>query len=136
MGRSIGAVIVGFLYALATIWLTQMALWFAIPEDPESNAVPTNRLIWTVVFTFLAAVVAGFMAAHVARSGGLAHGLVVGALLVILLGVTTLYVETEPAPAWYQLALPLVALPGTLLGAWLRVQVRRPPPPAPPVEPN
>jgi hypothetical protein len=132
MGRSIGAVIVGFLYALATIWLTQMILWFAFPEDPATEAVPMPRLVLTVVCTFLAAFVAGFMAAHVASHGGMVHALVVGAILVALLGITTLYVETETAPAWYQLTLPLVALPGALLGAALRVRVRRPPPPAPP----
>jgi putative membrane protein (TIGR04086 family) len=132
MGRSIGAVIVGFLYALATIWLTQMVLWFTIPEEEATNAVPTPRLVLTVVCTFIAAVVAGFMAAHVARQGGLAHGLALGAILVILLAITTLFVQTEEAPSWYQLVLPLVALPGTLLGAWFRMKVRPPPPPAPP----
>jgi hypothetical protein len=132
MGRSIGAVIVGLLYALATIWLTQVVLWFAIPEDPAANAVPTDRLVLTVASTFLAAVLAGFMAVHIAREGALAHGLIVGALLASLLAVTTLFVETEPAPAWYQLALPIAALPGTLLGAALRDTVRRPSPPTPP----
>ncbi len=132
MGRSIGAVIVGFLYALATIWLTQMILWFAIPEDPAANAVPEARLALTVLCTFGSAVLAGFVTAHVARQAELAHGLAVGAVLVVLLGITTLVIETEPAPAWYQLALPGVALPGTLLGAELRTRVRRPPPPAPP----
>jgi putative membrane protein (TIGR04086 family) len=136
MGRSIGAVIVGFLYALVTIWATQFILFFAIPEDADAEGVPAARLVLNVFGTFVAAVVAGFIAAHVARQGGLAHGLAVGVLLLILLAVTTLVVETEPAPPWYQLALPLAALPGTLFGAWLRAKVRRPPSPAPPESAN
>ena len=131
MGRSIGAVIVGFLYALVTIWLSQMILWFAIPEDPAANAVPDRRLLFTVLCTFAAAVLAGFMTAYVARRSELAHGLAVGTLLVVLLAVTTLVIETQPTPAWYQLALPAVALPGTLLGAELRTRVRRLPPASP-----
>jgi putative membrane protein (TIGR04086 family) len=131
MGRSIAAVVFGFLYALTTIWLTQLVLYFVIPESPD-DTIPPIRLALTVVSTFLAAVLAGFMAAHIARRGELVHGLAVGAILVILLALTTLVAETEPAPRWYQLALPLTALPGTLLGAALRAKVRRPPPPAPP----
>jgi putative membrane protein (TIGR04086 family) len=132
MGRSIGAVIVGFMYALVIIGGTQFILFFAITEEPDAETLPPAHLILTIVWTFLAAVVGGFMAAQFARQAELAHGLAVGALLLVLLAVTTLVVETEAAPPWYQLALPLVALPGTLLGAWLRTRVRRPPPPAPP----
>ena len=130
MGRSIGAVIVGFLYAVAAIWLAQMVLWFAVPEDPGPDGngiVPPIRWILTVVCTFPAAVIAGFIAALVARQSELAHGLAVGAILVLVLGISTLLREPEDAPAWYQLALPGVALPGTLLGAGLRLLIRRAP---------
>ncbi len=135
MGRSIGAVVVGFLYALAGIWLTQIVLWFALPEEPGpdgAESMPQTRLILSVTCTFASAVVAGFMAAHVARGAELAHGMALGAVLAVLLGVTTLVLATEPGPPWYRLALPGVALPGTLLGAYLRARVPRPPPPAPP----
>jgi putative membrane protein (TIGR04086 family) len=135
MVRSIGAVIVGLLYALAGIWLTQMILWFGFPEEsgPEgSESIPEARLALGVVCTFASAVVAGFMAAHVSRSAELAHGLALGAVLVVFLGLTTLVFETEPAPPWYQLALPGVALPATMLGAYLRARLPRRPPPAPP----
>ena len=93
MGRSIGAVIVGFLYAVAAIWLAQMVLWFAVPEDPGPDGngiVPPIRWILTVVCTFPAAVIAGFIAALVARQSELAHGLAVGAILVLVLGISTL----------------------------------------------
>jgi putative membrane protein (TIGR04086 family) len=135
MGRSIGAVIVGFLYALATIGLTQIVLWFAVPDEPSSEGlevVPATRWILTVVCTFLSAFLAGFVAAYIAQQSELVHGLAVGAILVLLLAITTLVMNTESAPSWYRLALPGVALPGTLLGAGLRSRVRRPPPPAPP----
>jgi putative membrane protein (TIGR04086 family) len=135
MGRSIGAVIVGLLYALATIWLAQVILFFAVPEEPGADgadSVPETRLVLTVICTFASAIIAGFVTAHVARQAELVHGLALGAVLVALLAVTTLVVETEPAPPWYQLALPAVALPGALLGAALRARVPRPPPPAPP----
>jgi putative membrane protein (TIGR04086 family) len=135
MGRSIGAIALGFLYAVAGIWLTQMILWFLIPEEPAAEgaeAIPEVRLFLTVLSTFACSFIAGFVTAHVARQAELVHGLVLGTVLMVLLAVTTLVVETEPAPSWYQLALPAVALPGTLLGAVLRTRVRRPPPPAPP----
>ncbi|HKI36498.1 MAG TPA: TIGR04086 family membrane protein [Gemmataceae bacterium] len=139
MGRSIGAVTLGFLYAVAGIWLTQMILWFSIPEEPgaeDTEAVPELRLALTVFLTFASSFIAGFVTAHVARQVELVHGLALGALLVAVLGVTTMVVQTEPTPAWYQLALPAVALPGTLLGATLRARVPRPPPPAPPKPPG
>jgi hypothetical protein len=135
MGRSIGAVIVGFLYALATVWLTQVILFFTIPEQTAPDGTPTipeARLALTVICTFGSAILAGFVTAHVGREVELAHGLAVGAVLVAVLAVTTLVARTEPAPSWYRLALPGVVLPGALLGAALRAWVRRPPPPAPP----
>jgi hypothetical protein len=139
MGRSIGAVIVGFLYALATIGLLQMVLWFAFPEEPGvegAGSVPQARWILIVGCTFLGSILSGFITAYFAGGAELVHGLIVGGLLVAVLGVTTLILETEPVPAWYQLALPGVTLPGTLLGAGLRARLRRPPPPAlPPSSP-
>src|SRR4051794_19249131 len=107
MGRSIAAVIVAFLYALATIWLTQIILWFAIPEEPGpegTEVIPAARWIMTIVCTFFSAGLSGFMAAHFARQADLVHGLAVGAILVIMLAITTLVVNTEPSPSWYQLA--------------------------------
>jgi len=134
IGRSLGAVAAGFLYAVAGIWLTQMVLWFAIPGQPQEDgtqSVPEARLGGTVVCTFGSVILAGFMAAHVAGHAELVHGLALGTLLLAVLAVTTRFVEADPEPPWYQLALPGVALPGTLLGAYLRTRVRRPPPPAP-----
>ncbi len=132
MGRSLAAVVVGLLYALALIGLTQFALFFIVPDVSESDDAPPARLVADLVCTFLASVAAGFMAAHVARQNELAHGLSVGALLLILLAVTTMVLKTQPAPEWYQLGLPVVAIPATLLGAALRARVPRPPPPTPP----
>jgi hypothetical protein len=136
MGRSIGAVVVGFLYAVAFFWLAQAVLWFCLPDvgepgDDTTEATPASRLALTVACAFASAALAGFVTAHVAGREGLAHGLALGAVLLVLLGVTTLVVQPEPAPPWYQLALPAVTLPATLLGAYLRTRLRRPPPTPP-----
>lgn len=136
MGRSIGAVLLGFLYALASIMLAVMILWFCFadagePGEDGTKSVPESLLVLRVVCVFAGAVLAGFMTAHIARRAELAHGLALGAVLVVVLAITTLVIDPDPTPSWYQLALPAVSLPGALLGAQLRTLVKRPPPPAP-----
>jgi uncharacterized membrane protein AbrB (regulator of aidB expression) len=135
MGRSIGAVVLGFLYALAFVWLVQMVLWFCLPpgdvQDDETESVPRSRLVLTVVGTFAGAILAGFMTAHVARRAEFTHTLVLGTVLVGALAVTSGCIEAD-YPAWYRLALPATTLPGALLGALLRARCWRTPPPTPP----
>jgi putative membrane protein (TIGR04086 family) len=130
MGRSIGSVLLGLLYVAAGLGLARMALWFWL----EETASP-SRLALDVLITFVVTLLAGFVTAHVAGRSELAHGLALGAALVAVLGFTTLVLEPEPAPPWYQLALPAVTLPAALLGAGARALVKRPPPPAPPKSP-
>jgi putative membrane protein (TIGR04086 family) len=132
MGRSIGAVVVGLLYAIAGNMLAWVVLSFTIPQESETDPIPEVRLLLMVASAFVSAAVGGFMSAHVARRRELAHGLALGAALVVLLGGSALALGTEEAPPWYPFALPAVAFPGTLLGAYLRARVPRPPPPAPP----
>jgi hypothetical protein len=135
MGRSIGAVVLGFLYVLASDSVAWVVLSFAIVQESETEPIPEVRWVVMVVCAFVGAGVGGFMTAHFVRGGELTSGLVLGAVLVIALGIVTLVVETEPTPPWYQLALPGVSLPGTLLGAYLRTRVPRPTPPALPKPP-
>ena len=128
IARSLGAVAVGFLYALAGIWFTQFILWFAVPGRPREDgaeSVPEARLLGSVLCTFASTVLAGFMTAHVARRAELLHGLAVGTLVLAVLAITMQFVMVEGALPWYQLTLPSVALPGALLGALLRILVRR-----------
>jgi hypothetical protein len=139
MIRGIGAVALGFLYALAMIWLSQLVLWYSFPEEVDAQdveSIPEVRRVLSVVCTFASAVLAGFMTAHFSRGAELAHGLALGTVLVVLLGVTAFVVEADKAPPWYQLALPGVALPATLLGAYLRARAPRPPAPRPPPPQN
>jgi len=134
MGRSIGAVALGFLYALAGIGLTQFVLWFCIPGEPQDDdaeSVPPARLVLTVACTFASSALGGFMAAHFAGRAQTNHGLALGTILVAVLALTAGLVQAD-YPPWYRLALPATALPGALLGAYLRSRLRRPPAPAPP----
>jgi hypothetical protein len=130
MGRSIGAIIIGLLYALAGICFTQLILWFCFPAEADEILLPPPSAYFalTVVCTGGSAVLAGFMTAHLARSAGLNHGLAVGLLLAVLLALTTL-VSQPDAPGWYRVTLPVIGLPAALFGAFLRTRVRRPPPP-------
>jgi hypothetical protein len=133
MGRSIGAVTVGLLYALAGICLTQLILWFCFPAEGDDilPPPPPSYFALTVVCTSSSALLAGFMTAHLARTAEVSHGLAIGLLLAALLALTTLVSQPE-APSWYRVTLPVAALPAAMLGAFLRTKLRRPPPPAPP----
>jgi hypothetical protein len=131
MGRSIGAVALGFLYALAMIWLTQLVLWFCLPgelRDDETEAVPQARLVWTVASGCAGAALAGFITAQLAAHVKMTHGLALGTVLTALLALTTGLREAD-FPAWYRFALPATALPGALFGAFIRTRLRRRPPP-------
>ncbi len=134
IARSLGAVAIGLLYAAAGIWLTQVVLWFAIPGEPQEDGtelIPQSRLVASVLCTVGSAALAGFMAAHIGGRAELLHGLALGTLLLAVLAVTTQLLMAQPGPPWYQLALPGSAVPGVLLGALLRLRVRRPSSPAP-----
>ena len=95
----------------------------------QVHVAPESRLVLTVVGTLAGTVLAGFMVAHVARRGELTHALSHGTILVSALAVTTGYIQAD-YPAWYRIALPATALPGALLGAFLRTRCRRTPPQA------
>jgi putative membrane protein (TIGR04086 family) len=133
MGRSIGAVTVGLLYALAGICLTQLILWLCFPADGDDILAPQPPAYFalTLVCTSGSALLAGFMTAHMARTADLNQGLAVGLLLAALLALTTL-VSQRDSPSWYRVTLPVAALPAAALGAMLRTKLRRPPSPAPP----
>jgi hypothetical protein len=116
------AVLVGGLVATVLYWLGAVVAFVGIYGIPlGASPGPTGPAYYTINLGFaaLAAVVAGWVAAYLARS---AHLGPVGVLAVSLAGVA-LWGFTKPAshwPEWYAPVLALIGLTGALAGGVLR----------------
>lgn len=120
--RSIGAVFAGlvtvFVLSEGTDYLMRTSGMF--PAFDQGVAAMSNDM-FIVAFGYraLAGVIGGFVAAALAPARAMTHALVLGA---IGLGLSTLgaIVMWGIGPAWYPIALAVVALPASWLGGWIQ----------------
>jgi hypothetical protein len=124
MLRSAGAVVVGFIVAAVLVMLvTFVASWFLVPGFRENPMAPPTGpyLVANVLGSLLAAVAGGYAAARAAGRAPLMHA---GALGLLLLGMTVAS-GGEPAPgqpAWYPMAIAVLAAAGALAGGVVRAR--------------
>lgn len=117
MLRSVVSVIVGYLVvALATVATFAVAF-------PEGTRPTTPESIALLVAGFADAVLGGYVTATIAGRSELRHAFYLGVLMVGL-GLASTRQGGGAAPLWFQLGLVAVAVPGPVLGAWLRVKQR------------
>ena len=124
MGRSIVAVVAGFLLTVVLAFGAQFVLMTLFHREPvnDSDREPT-MLFMLLLTTNAAAAVGGYLADWVAIRRPLAHALVLGVLGLlgsVLLTIT--YWSNEPA--WYHVSALALVLPATGLGGWMYARQR------------
>lgn len=126
MLRSIGAVFAGLIAVVVLSEGTDFLLragGFFPPLEAGMEGMTDEKLALAFGYRTVAGVVGGYIAAALAPSRALAHALVLG---LIGVGLSTLgaVVMWGVGPAWYPIALAVVALPAAWLGGWMQQRGR------------
>ena len=126
MLRSIGAVFAGLIAVVVLSEGTDFLLragGFFPPLEAGMEGMTDEKLALAFGYRTVAGVAGGYIAAALAPSRALAHALVLG---LIGVGLSTLgaVVMWGVGPAWYPIALAVVALPAAWLGGWMQQRGR------------
>ena len=124
IGRSIVAVVAGFLLAVVLAFGTEFALMTLFHREPVNDSDREPTLLVILLFTTNAsAAVGGYFAGWVAIRRPLAHALVLGLLgLLVSIPLNVTYWSNEPA--WYHVGNLLLVLPATAIGGWMYARQR------------
>ena len=120
VGRSIGAVFVGFIAVAILSLVTDQVLhvlrvyppWGQPMFEPSLNVL---ALAYRIIFTILG----GYITARLAPYAPMRHALALGliGLATATAGAVVTITKYDLGPDWYPIALAVTALPCTLLGA-------------------
>lgn len=116
MGRLVLAMAAGYLvFGLSAVLLFQVA-----GRDPHRMGTP-GFMVFAVVYGVLFAIVAGYVAARIAREHRMLPPLGVA---IIIAGGALVSLATRPGAGaiWTQLAAALLMAPAVLVGGWLRAR--------------
>ena len=126
MARVILAVFVGFV-VWSVIWIVAGQVMMTVsPEsfDPESRTAGTSGILMLfIAVSVLASLVAGWLAAVLAREAAPRAAVMLAGLLVVV-GLVVEVASWDVAPAWYHLVFLALLAPATLVGARLRPRPR------------
>jgi hypothetical protein len=121
MGRSIAAVVIGFVVIGVLSFGASAAVRAAMPGafGPGGSTSDPTILLATLAYVTLFAVAGCYLAARLAPRRPMAHALVLGVLgLVFNLAGTA--ATWSAYPAWYHVTALLLVMPSAWLGGWLR----------------
>ncbi len=124
MGRSIAAVVAGFLLGTVLALGAEFAMLVLFHREPvnDSDREPT-LLVILLLTTNASAAAGGYFAGWVAIRRALVHAVVLGGLgLLIMVGLTITYWINEPF--WYHVYSLAFILPATATGGWLYARQR------------
>ena len=131
MGRSIAAVVIGFVVIGVLSFGTSAAVQAAMPGafGPGGSTSDPTLLLATLAYVTLFAVAGCYLAARLAPRRPMAHALVLG-VLGLLFNVAGTMATWNAYPAWYHVTALLLVMPSAWLGGWLRERElgRRPSP--------
>lgn len=123
MGRSIVAVIAGFVATLALSMIAGVLLGLAAPGHfaPDGRTPSPGVMALGIVLTLASAVAGGFLAGVIARRHEVMHALVLGTLGAV---ATLLVIVAAPAAQRTigMFVSAMLVIPATVLGGWLRVR--------------
>ena len=130
LGRSFLAVLSGYLaLAVAVVAMTPIAIWLFIPAELLKQRPPAYTdayIVSNFVYSFVAAVLGGWVTARMAPRSPLAHaGALAGVMVIFALGDILAKGVPEAAahqPSWYGWAVALTGAVGALAGGWLRAR--------------
>jgi hypothetical protein len=126
MGRSIAAVVVGYLVMAVLIagttllHLKLLGIGLAELQAPHPN-LPDSFAVVNIIYSTFFAAVGGWICAAIAKRARLKHGVIL-AVLVFVLSLISVYIDRGKQPVWYQACLVLFGAPATAAGAWVRAK--------------
>ncbi len=118
IGRSILSVFAGLVVVVVLSEGTDALLRWVGLLPPREAVASSAMLVAATVYRTAAGVVGGYVAAALAPSRALAHALALG-VIGLALGTTGAIVMWGVGPAWYPIALAILALPSAWLGGKL-----------------
>lgn len=121
MGRSILAVVAGYLVMAAIVMGMFALIKVTMPAAfPTADAFPETQFVLLILAGgFVAAVIAGYTTAAIARRNAMKHGLVL-AIVVLIGGIFTMLGDEANQPLWYHLSLIGLGVGGVVMGAKMR----------------
>jgi hypothetical protein len=121
MGRSITAVVVGFVVIAALSFGTDFAVKAAVPGAFSANGGTTDPaiLLATLAYVGIFATAGCYLTARLAPGRPMAHALVLG-LLGLAFNVAGTFAMWDTAPAWYHYVNLALVMVWAWLGGWLR----------------
>jgi hypothetical protein len=121
--KSIGAVLAGAIVGIALSLGTDALMHALHLFPPLGQPMTDSRLLaLATLYRTLYGVFGGYVTAWLAPSRPMLHAFILGTLgeLAAIAGVVVTWSDPDKyGPHWYPIALVILALPPTLLGAWL-----------------
>lgn len=124
--RSIGAIVVGFVFIAVLSFGTDALVRAALPDAFDISSGRTDHLsilIFSLVYVGVYAVVGCYLTARLAPSRPMWHALVLGFLGLLFTGAATVKLWSM-APAWYNVLSLVLVMPYAWLGGWLAERSR------------
>lgn len=125
--KSVLAVFSGFLTMVILVMLFTGALRMLAPSWFPVDGAPTGPyLIANVLYSFLAAVAGGYVAARIASRLPVHHAIALASLVLCMSILSAVYYAARQ-PRWYQVLLAVMMPPTVVLGGYVRAaaMVRR-----------
>jgi hypothetical protein len=121
MGRSIAAVVIGFVVIGALAFGADAILRATVPGAFTANGRMEDpaMLLFVLGYVTLFAVAGCYLTARLAPRRPMAHALVLG-LLGLCFNVVGTMAQWDHAPAWYHVLALALVMPSAWLGGWLR----------------
>lgn len=118
-GRSVLAVVVGFVF-IAALWFgTDAVLRVSLPDGVAGGTASTAVLIATLVYIGLFAIAGCYLAARLAPNRPMQHALVLGGLALVL-DAAAMVALWGTVPAWYAVVSLVLIMPYAWVGGRLR----------------
>lgn len=120
--RAFVALLAGFLSMAVIIGMVTAVLMKRVPEWVGTKGSPrAGYVVVNLGYSFIAAVVGGYVTAWIAQSNPLIHTLAL-ALIVLLLSALSALQQRGMQPIWYQLLLVAITPVGVFFGGLLRLK--------------
>ncbi len=123
MGRSVFALVVGFLLVLVLTLITDFALHAVGLFPPLGQASPSGPLLLATMYRTLYGILGSYVTARLAPHHPMLHALLGGIIGLVLSTAGAIATWSHPETVgvhWYPVALVLLALPTAWLGGKLR----------------
>jgi hypothetical protein len=122
--KGIGAILAGIVFIIATHTVTDFVLEsLGIFTQPSEGFHTTWMVVTATIYRSIYTIAGGYITAALAPNPPMRYVMIlgiIGTVAGILAAIVT--IPMEIAPAWYPIALAILALPCTLLGGKLRTR--------------